>query len=116
MAQDERRHQARKRRRVDDGVGYSVGTMESFIINRRGEEYADSNDPDFFPKAFPCLFPWGRGGPKVVEEAGVGRTGDTASEENNTDSQDHNFTLQNWARHLLRRHGMYLTSREMEPY
>jgi hypothetical protein len=34
-----------------------------FIANRRGEAFADSNKGDFFPKTFPCLFPWGTGGP-----------------------------------------------------
>jgi hypothetical protein len=37
-----------------------------FIANRHGEAFADSNEPEFFPKSFPCLFPWGTGGPKNI--------------------------------------------------
>ncbi|KAF6807890.1 hypothetical protein CPLU01_15745 [Colletotrichum plurivorum] len=39
------------------------GTSDPYIISRRPEEFTDSNDEHFFPKTFPCLFPWGRGGP-----------------------------------------------------
>jgi hypothetical protein len=110
LDQTDRRHRGKKRRRNDDGIGYFAGTMEPFIINRRGEEYPDSNDPDFFPKTFPCLFPWGRGGPRSAGEAGVGFTGVSSSR-----SQDRNFTLQGWARLLLQRHGMYPPSWEIGP-
>src|ERR1700694_2340360 len=34
-------------------------TGEPFIISRRGCEFEDSNDVDFFHKAFPKLFPFG---------------------------------------------------------
>ena len=37
-----------------------------FIANRHGEAFADSNEAEFFPKSFPCLFPWGTGGPKNI--------------------------------------------------
>ncbi|KAF6783348.1 hypothetical protein CSOJ01_15909, partial [Colletotrichum sojae] len=88
----------RWRGRKPDGASerYTVvGTGETpYIVSRRGEEFADSNDPDFFPKAFPCLFPWGRGGPKALpQEAGKGR------------SQGRDFHLRKWTKLLLQRHG-----------
>ncbi|KAF6806949.1 hypothetical protein CPLU01_15849, partial [Colletotrichum plurivorum] len=61
-----RRYRGRKPRGLHAGASLASNSTEPFIICRRGEEFADSNDPDFFPKAFPCLFPWGRGGPKVL--------------------------------------------------
>ena len=43
-----------------------------FIASRHGEAFADSNEAEFFPKAFPCLFPWGTGpgGEGVIERIG----------------------------------------------
>jgi hypothetical protein len=37
-----------------------------FIANRHSEAFADSNEVEFFPKSFPCLFPWGTGCPKNI--------------------------------------------------
>jgi hypothetical protein len=74
-----------------------------FIASRHGEAFADSNEPEFFPKAFPCLFPWGTGGPKnitpLVEE-------ETVVDENEAEHGiNSNFSLRSWVRLLLQRHG-----------
>ena len=68
-------------RRTDFNVSNSLVTESNrpFIANRHGEAFADSNEGDFFPKTFPCLFPWGTGGPKNMtmssdEEAMVENT------------------------------------------
>ena len=68
------------------------------IANQRGGDIADSNDPEFFPKTFPCLFPWGSGGPK---------NGPAEHDESNgkEGSGHRNFTLRTWARTVLQRHG-----------
>jgi hypothetical protein len=53
-------------RRADFNVSntFVAESNRPFIANRRGEAFADSNESDFFPKTFPCLFPSGIGGPK----------------------------------------------------
>jgi hypothetical protein len=82
-----------------------------YILSRRGEELADSNDPDFFPKTFPCLFPSGRGGPRVrdEQEEGMQDTGQ-AGQDNAQSHKQSGFYLRPWARTLLQRHGMYSTA------
>jgi hypothetical protein len=81
-----------------------------FIANRRGEAFADSNEGDFFPKTFPCLFPWGTGGPKNMtssaeEELPLNDTEDGYGIETQR-LKNSNFSLRSWARFLLQRHGM----------
>jgi hypothetical protein len=61
-------------------------TGEPFIISRRGCEFEDLNDVDFFPKAFPKLFPFGVGGPRTA-------------------SVEDSWGLLPWARLCLQRHG-----------
>jgi hypothetical protein len=61
-------------------------SREPFIISRRGCEFDDSNDIDFFPKAFPKLFPFGVGGPRTANSEG-------------------SWGLLPWARLCLQRHG-----------
>ena len=80
-----------------------------FIANRRGEAFADSNEGDFFPKTFPCLFPWGTGGPKNMtlsaeEELPLKDTEDGYGIDAQR-SKNSNFSLRSWARFLLQRHG-----------
>ncbi|GJC89505.1 hypothetical protein ColLi_12343 [Colletotrichum liriopes] len=84
-------------------VTYDDG-MRPYIISQRGEDPADTNDSDFFPKTFPCLFPWGRGGPRPLDST-------------DADKQDHEafgsnkpkgFDLRRWARVMLQRHGTKL--------
>jgi hypothetical protein len=38
-----------------------------FIRVPHGSEFADAFSPDYFPKTFPCCFPYGRGGPQVAD-------------------------------------------------
>ena len=47
-------------RRADFNVSNTLVAESNrpFIANQRGEAFADSNESDFFPKTFPCLFPW----------------------------------------------------------
>jgi hypothetical protein len=100
-------------RRTDFNVSNSLVTESNrpFIANRHGEAFADSNDGDFFPKTFPCLFPWGTGGPKNMtmssdEEAIVENTeGEYGIEPDTQRSKNANFSLRSWARFLLQRHG-----------
>ena len=42
---------------------------QPFIRVEHGADFADSLHPDFFPRTFPKLFPWGRGGPKAITES-----------------------------------------------
>jgi hypothetical protein len=90
-----------RQRRTDLGFSNTLVTEASqpFIASRHGEAFSDSNEPEFFPKTFPCLFPWGTGGPKNItlspDEETVVNEGSKAS----------NFTLRSWAKLLLQRHG-----------
>jgi hypothetical protein len=67
-----------------------------FIRVSRGSEFADAFSPDYFPKTFPCCFPYGRGGPQV---AGRHEEGGPA----NPLLRD--MTLESWAKVVLQRHG-----------
>jgi hypothetical protein len=98
------------RRRTDFNVNNTLVTEgnKPFIASRHGEAFADSNDAEFFPKTFPCLFPWGTGGPKNIT---LSAEEETAVDENETayadtqGSKNANFTLRSWAKFLLQRHG-----------
>jgi hypothetical protein len=96
-----RRYRGRKPGHNSEGISIAYDSTEPLLVSRRGEEYADTNDPDFFPKAFPCLFPWGRGGPKVLAD------NDDGEEEANLQDgyQERDFRLRAWAQLLLQRHG-----------
>jgi hypothetical protein len=103
-----RRTRGRKPDSANKATSLAGSHAGLYILSRRGEELADSNDPDFFPKTFPCLFPSGRGGPRVRdnEEEGMRDTGPAGQD----DTQGHKqtgFYLRPWARTLLQRHGMY---------
>jgi hypothetical protein len=77
---------------VHNGAGESSYLLsgprsrDPFIISRRGCEFEDSNAVDFFPKAFPKLFPFGAGGPRTASPEG-------------------SWGLLTWARLCLQRHG-----------
>jgi hypothetical protein len=77
------------------------GALEPFVVMSRGEEFADSLDPAFFPKTFPGLFPFGRGGPARAAESTDGASRDDPGGLALT----RNMTLAHWARILLQRHG-----------
>ena len=89
------------RRGADSAVTNTLVTegQSPAIVNRRGEDIADSNDPEFDPKTFPCLFPWGLGGPKNLREHNT--------DDDGHGNRDRNFTLRWWARQVLQRHGKY---------
>jgi len=85
-----------------EGAGTSssmgvYGTSERpFLCVSRGSEFADAFSPDFFPKTFPCCFPYGRGGPRVVDR-------NEAGEPANPGLRD--MSLESWVKVVLRRHG-----------
>lgn len=90
----------------DSSTSTSLRTGEQpFIVSRRGEDFADYSDPDFFPKTFPCLFPWGRGGPLVLASNNQGPLETSHGLAPDASQQPPGFYLQAWASHLLRRHG-----------
>ncbi|RYP64687.1 hypothetical protein DL771_008644 [Monosporascus sp. 5C6A] len=73
------------------------GSSEApFIRVSRGREFADAFSPDYFPKTFPCCFPYGRGGPQVADR----NEGEDAA---NPLLRD--MTLESWAKVVLQRHG-----------
>ncbi|KAG6989607.1 hypothetical protein FocnCong_v021163 [Fusarium oxysporum f. sp. conglutinans] len=73
---------------------------QPFIRVERGGDFADNLHEDFFPRTFPKLFPWGRGGPKALSELD-GNLHD-ASEPARRSA---NHSLNYWAKYVLRRHG-----------
>jgi hypothetical protein len=60
----DRKHYNQRRINFDANSTLVTEGNKPFIANRHGEAFADSNEVEFFPKSFPCLFPWGTGGPK----------------------------------------------------
>lgn len=85
-----------------------------YIHISRGDNCADGLDTRFFAKAFPTLFPYSLGGPRLAEEALVGSTG-SARYEKGVGRMDTSGTATNlvgsreslraWAEIVLRRHG-----------
>jgi hypothetical protein len=93
-------------------------TQTPYIRVQRGSEFASSMDPDYFPKTFPTLFPFGRGGPLQVnrEKCTHWNGEDDNSEAINTEnlvcdicvrdeSSASNHSLKKWAKFALNRHG-----------
>ncbi|KAH8783431.1 hypothetical protein F5883DRAFT_538765 [Diaporthe sp. PMI_573] len=71
-----------------------------FILVERGADFADSLHEDFFPRTFPKLFPWGRGGPKALHVS------DREQQQAPEAAERHsNHSLSYWARFVLQRHG-----------
>ncbi|KAM4063272.1 PIF1-like helicase [Hirsutella rhossiliensis] len=89
------------------------GDGEPYIEVRRGDDFADSADASFFAKAFPTLFPFGVGGPRLADEGAavenaapsVGNRGAEAERVAEALISTRNMTLQAWADVVLRRHG-----------
>ncbi|KAI8649770.1 ATP-dependent DNA helicase [Fusarium keratoplasticum] len=73
---------------------------QPFIRVERGADFADTLHEDFFPRTFPKLFPWGRGGPKALGESNSNQQ--DASEPARRYS---NHSLNYWAKYVLQRHG-----------
>jgi len=73
---------------------------EPYIRVERGADFADSLHEDFFPRTFPKLFPWGRGGPKARSEPDCHLHHLPEAVRRQT-----NHSLNYWARYVLQRHG-----------
>ncbi|EXU94535.1 helitron helicase-like domain protein [Metarhizium robertsii] len=73
---------------------------QPFIRIERGADFADNLHEDFFPRTFPTLFPWGKGGPKARHHS-------VPIEQHDPDPVGHhsNHSLKYWARYVLQRHG-----------
>jgi hypothetical protein len=80
----------------DPSIRIESGSQQPFINVSHGSEFANSHDKDFFPKTFPSLFPFGRGGPKG-EQTDMGNL--------QSISHSKSLSLKYWANTLLRRHG-----------
>ena len=80
------------------------GSYQPFIRISRGNQFADSQAVDFFPKTFPTLFPFGRGGPKAIPT------------ENGEDSLQHDQTLKYWSQAVLQRHGGRFATHPVFPF
>jgi hypothetical protein len=51
------------------GIDVETAGEQPFIRVERGSDFADNLHEDFFPRTFPKLFPWGKGGPKATKDA-----------------------------------------------
>ena len=71
---------------------------QPFVRVERGADFADNLHEDFFPRTFPKLFPWGRGGPKSKCDSSHSRQSDAVD-------RHPNHSLNYWARYVLQRHG-----------
>jgi hypothetical protein len=74
-------------------------TERPYIRVSRGSEFADAFSSDYFPKTFPCCFPYGRGGPQLA---------DRNDEEDPANPLLRHMTPESWAKVVLQRHGGHL--------
>ncbi|KAM4056506.1 PIF1 protein [Hirsutella rhossiliensis] len=77
--------------------GRGDGGCEPYIRVSRGGEFTDSFEASFFARTFPTLFPFGVGGPRLVEETMVDAGKVTANLRGRA--------VEAWAEIVLRRHG-----------
>ncbi|KAM4061528.1 PIF1-like helicase [Hirsutella rhossiliensis] len=95
------------------GAAGDGGDVEPYIQVRRGDDFADSADASFFAKAFPTLFPFGLGGPRLADEDATGESACPSVGNQGTQAErvaeglmsTRNMKLQAWADVVLRRHG-----------
>ncbi|KAM6513724.1 hypothetical protein FALCPG4_016094 [Fusarium falciforme] len=92
------------------GEGRHGRAAEPYIVVSRGQDFADSFDTWFLAKAFPTLFPLGRGGPRQAEECVIGaERGAFCAVDAEVAAQQlvssRNMTLEAWAKLVLQRHG-----------
>lgn len=85
-----------------DSVPYAMQVQSAqgqpFVQVERGADFADSLHEDFFPRTFPSLFPWGKGGPKSKPDScHILQQGPAELLPGHS--------LQYWARYVLQRHG-----------
>ena len=89
-----------------------------YIQSSHGTDFANSFDPDYFPKTFPTLFPYGSGGPRGLLSVPTfcthisSSTNSSLSSEGNSCADcvacyqpEANMTLKKWANLALNRHG-----------
>ncbi|KAI8648527.1 ATP-dependent DNA helicase [Fusarium keratoplasticum] len=96
-----------------EGVRGHGDGCEPYIQVSRGDEFADSFEASFFAKTFPTLFPFGVGGPRLVEEAilGAGKATDLRGRTVEADTVvrdllgSRSLSLRTWTDIVLRRHG-----------
>ncbi|KAJ3572625.1 hypothetical protein NPX13_g4988 [Xylaria arbuscula] len=79
------------------GIGVQTTGQLPFIRVERGADFADNLHPDFFPRTFPTLFPWGKGGPKIVPDPNCCLHGSIKP------TRNHSLTY--WGKYVLQRHG-----------
>ncbi|KAJ3550947.1 hypothetical protein NPX13_g11445 [Xylaria arbuscula] len=79
------------------GIGVKTTGQLPFIRVERGADFADNLHPDFFPRTFPTLFPWGKGGPKIVPDPNCCLHGSV--------KPTRNHSLTSWGKYVLQRHG-----------
>ena len=60
------RNQNAKQTQKHHRINIHTAGNRPFIRVERGKEFADNLHADFFPRTFPTLFPWGKGGPKAL--------------------------------------------------
>jgi hypothetical protein len=115
--------------RVKGSVGVKRARMqkqEPYIHISRGDEFADGLDTWFFAKAFPTLFPYGFGGPRLAEEAMVGSMGKTGPRKGVDRTApvatvsgligSRNMSLRAWTEIVLRRHGGRFANHHVFPF
>ncbi|OAQ58651.1 ATP-dependent DNA helicase PIF1 [Pochonia chlamydosporia 170] len=98
---------------VGSAHGRQRKAVEPYVQICRGNEFADSFDAFFFAKTFPTLFPFGIGGPRLIEEAvsefgsdsHEGEAGEVEAAAANNLLSSRNMSLHTWAGIVLRRHG-----------
>ncbi|KAJ6436144.1 c2h2 type zinc finger domain-containing protein [Purpureocillium lavendulum] len=71
---------------------------QPYIRVERGADFADNLHEDFFPRTFPKLFPWGKGGPKALRESNL-------SPRLKPVGRQSSHSLAYWTRYVLQRHG-----------
>ncbi|KAM4061310.1 ATP-dependent DNA helicase PIF1 [Hirsutella rhossiliensis] len=94
--------------------GRGDDSREPYIRVSRGDDFADSFETSFFARTFPTLFPFGVGGPRLLEESIV-KVGKATTElrgravEAEAAARDsvssRSLNLRVWADIVLRRHG-----------
>ncbi|EXK76606.1 hypothetical protein FOQG_18659 [Fusarium oxysporum f. sp. raphani 54005] len=96
--------QTSKSRDADDAEPCAMRLQRTgeqpFIRVERGADFADTLHEDFFPRTFPKLFPWGRGGPKSLGEANSNQRDASVAARRHS-----NHSLNYWAKYVLQRHG-----------
>ncbi len=95
---------------------------EPYIHVCRGDEFSDSFEASFFAKTFPTLFPFGVGGPRLIEEndSSVARGADMGAGRAEVAAANlvssRNMSLRTWVGIVLRRHGGRFATHHVFPF